>query len=156
MGSFCQIEDADATWPYVLRGSWVRRLKCSAGIKVANGRLAPRQRSAFTTVEPRKLGVPLNQNFFRLGIPLERLGMKHFIHSIDVDCCNPIASYAIKKPIYEVASLHRPKWRIGARIRQHACNRLPYRGLAASLEASASCYCRDGKPFGRVFSAQTR
>ena len=30
--------------------------------------------------------------------------MKHFIHSIDVDCCNRIAFYAIKKPIYEVDS----------------------------------------------------
>jgi hypothetical protein len=51
--------------------------------------------------------------------------MKHFIHSIDVDCCNRIAFYAIKKPIYEADPLHRRKRRIEAGIRQHACNRLP-------------------------------
>jgi hypothetical protein len=116
MGSFCQNEDAK---------SWAKRLRCLVGAKVADGRLAPRQRLAFISVEPRKLSVPLNQNFFQLGVPLQRLGMKHFIHSIDVDCCNRIAFYAIKKPVDETGLLHGPKRRIGAGIRLHACDRLP-------------------------------
>ena len=51
--------------------------------------------------------------------------MKHFIDRIDVLCSNRIASYGIKKPIYEPDPLYRPKWRIAAGIRQHACNRMP-------------------------------
>jgi len=51
----------------------------------------PRQRSAFISVEPRKLAVSVDQDLGQLGIPLQRLGMKHFIHRTDVVGCKRIA-----------------------------------------------------------------
>ena len=88
-------------------------------IKRANGGFPLGDRSAFISIEPRKLAAPVRKNPGQLGVPLERFRMKHLVNGLDVDRSNRVAFYTIKKPAQQ-ADLPSSKRRPAARIRQHA------------------------------------
>jgi hypothetical protein len=73
-------------------------------IKFTDGRLSPRERSAFVSVESPKLGDPLDQNRCELVIPFKWL-RKHCLEGLNVKRALRVA-LPTEKPTYQPDSSH--------------------------------------------------
>ena len=141
MGSFCQ------NLTYIVRQLlYNRRVDCTICVKAANRHFAPRERSPFISVEPRKLVAIPGQDPGQLGVPLKRRGISHFLDQLASHVISRIAIKPIQKRTCVPDGLHISRRPV--RIRHHANDRLSSQS-AHAVEINLS-FANPTRPLERV------